>query len=51
LISQSLSDFKEEAKIVREMINSKFFLRASDKAELEYIQDYVSKEATEILKI
>ena len=50
LISQSLSDFKGEAKIVREMINSRFFLRASDKAELEYISDYVSKEATEIVK-
>jgi hypothetical protein len=50
LISQSLSDFKGEAKIVREMINSRFFLRASDKAELEYIEDYVSKEAKEIVK-
>jgi hypothetical protein len=50
MISQSLSDFKGEAKIVREMINSRFFLRASDKVELEYIENYVSKEAKEIVK-
>lgn len=50
IISQSLSDFKREAKNVREMINTRMFLRATDNAEFEYIENYVSKEAKEIVK-
>jgi hypothetical protein len=49
-ISQSLSDFKRDEKIVREMVNSRFFLRATDNAELEYIENYVSREARDIVK-
>lgn len=49
-ISQSLSDFRTDAKIVREMVNTRFFLRATDRAEHEYIEKYVSNEAVEIVK-
>lgn len=49
-ITQSLSDFKGEAKIIREMINSRFFLRASDRVELEYIENYVSREAKDLVR-
>lgn len=50
LITQSLSDFRADAKIVREMIGTRFFLRATDPAEHEYIEQYVSKQAVEMAK-
>jgi hypothetical protein len=46
LITQSLSDFKREARIVREMTNSKFFMRAMDRTEVSYVEDYVSTDAS-----
>lgn len=45
VVSQSLSDFKRSSKTVREMMNSKFFMRATDRSEINYVEDYVSKEA------
>ena len=50
LITQSLSDFRREARIVREATNTKFFMRATDRTELQYITDYVSSEVAETVK-
>jgi hypothetical protein len=50
IITQSQSDFKDDAKIVREMVGARFFLRATDRAEHDYIEQYVSREAAEIIK-
>ncbi|NIO03985.1 MAG: hypothetical protein GTN74_05040 [Proteobacteria bacterium] len=50
IITQSLSDFRADAKVVREMIGTRFFLRAMDRAEHEYIEQYLSREAVELAK-
>ena len=50
LITQSLSDFKNEAKIIREITTSRIFMRAIDKAEHEYIKNFVSADAVDIVK-
>jgi len=50
LITQSISDFKDDARIVREMCNTKFFMRATDKSELEYVTSYISQDAAETVK-
>jgi hypothetical protein len=50
IITQSVSDFRMKSKIVREMVTLRFFLRATDRAEHEYIERYVSKEAVEVVK-
>jgi hypothetical protein len=50
LVSQSLADFRGEGRIVREMCNSRFFMRATDRAEHEFIENYVSRDAVEIVK-
>ena len=49
-LTQSLSDFRMDGKVIREMVQNRFFLRATDNAELEYVGNYVSKEAKEIVK-
>ena len=50
LITQSLSDFRREARIVREAANTKFFMRATDRTELQYISDYLSNEVSETVR-
>jgi len=49
-VTQSLADFRTSARVVREMCNSRFFMRATDPAELEFVEHYVSKEAAQIVK-
>jgi len=50
LITQSLSDFKRGGRIIREMTNTRFFLRATDQAEIEFVESYGSKKAGEVVK-
>ena len=50
LITQSLSDFRREARMVRETTNTKFFMRSRDRAELQYISDYVSPETADMVR-
>ncbi|MHC4252169.1 MAG: ATP-binding protein [Planctomycetota bacterium] len=49
-ISQSLADFAHGGRIVREMTNTRFFMRATDRAELDFVERYVSREAAETVK-
>jgi hypothetical protein len=49
-ITQSLTDFRMKFKIIRELVTVRGFLRATDRAEHEYIERYVSKEAVEVIK-
>jgi DNA helicase HerA-like ATPase len=50
IITQSVSDFRMRSKIVREMVTLRFFLRATDRAEHEYIERYESRETVEVIK-
>ena len=50
ILTQSLSDLRHSEKTVRENINTRFFMRASDRAEHEYIESYVSRNAVETVK-
>ncbi|MBI1973981.1 ATP-binding protein [Candidatus Micrarchaeota archaeon] len=50
LCSQGLVDFGREARIVREMVNSRFFLRSTDSAELTYVEQYAGRGAAETVK-
>ena len=50
IITQSVSDFRMRSKIVREMVTLRFFLRATDRAEHEYIGRYESGEVVEVVK-
>jgi hypothetical protein len=50
VISQSLADFRGDARVVREMINLRIFARATDRAELEFVEHYISKDAVEVVK-
>jgi predicted transcriptional regulator len=50
-ITQSLSDFKgPDAHVVRGQVGIRLFLRATDRTEHEYIENYVSKDAVEVVK-
>ncbi|MCX5769262.1 MAG: DUF853 family protein [Candidatus Hydrogenedentes bacterium] len=50
LVSQSLADFHREARIVREMVNTRIFMRLKDPTETALVERYVSREAAEIVK-
>lgn len=49
-ISQSLKTFKNQGSIVREMINSRFFMRANDEKEIDYVKTCTSDEVAEAVK-
>lgn len=46
LITQSLSDFQREARMVREMTNTKFFMRTIDRTETQLVEQYISDTAS-----
>ena len=46
LITQSLSDFQREARMVREMTNTKFFMRTIDRTETQLVEQYISDGAS-----
>jgi len=49
-VTQGLADFRGGARVVREMCNSRFFMRATDRAELDFVDHCISKEAAETVK-
>jgi len=50
LVTQSLGDYRGAGRVVRDMVNYRFFLRSTDKAELEYIESITSREGGGIVK-
>ena len=50
VISQSLADFKGDARVVRDNCNTRVFMKTSDKTEQEYIERYASRETAEVVK-
>jgi len=49
-VTQSISDFRQSTRAVRDQVDCRFFLRSTDLTEGKYIEHYLGKEFAEMVK-
>jgi hypothetical protein len=49
-VTQSISDFRQSTRAVRDQVDCRFFLRSTDPTEGKYIEHYLGKEFVEMIK-
>jgi hypothetical protein len=49
-VTQSISDFRQSTKTVRDQVDCRFFLRSTDISEGKYIEHFLGKESMEMVK-